>query len=50
MLELITSLFFSKYSGTDPDVNMENPVSDQSKFGESYGAARKLLFGVKVNF
>lgn len=41
---------FSKYSGTDPDVNMENPVSDQSKFGESYGAARKLLFGVKVNF
>lgn len=40
---------FTKYSGADPDINIENPVADQSKFGENYGATRKMIFGVNLN-
>ncbi len=40
---------FTKYSGADPDINIENPVATQSKFGENYGATRKMIFGVNLN-
>ena len=40
---------FSKFSGNDPDVNMESPTVGQSIFGEPYGSPRKILFGINLN-
>ncbi|MEO6933069.1 MAG: hypothetical protein ABI151_15650, partial [Chitinophagaceae bacterium] len=40
---------FTKYSGADPDVNMESPVAAQTQFGENFGATRKIIFGVNLN-
>ncbi len=40
---------FTKFSGNDPDINMENPVSGQSIWGEAYGAPGKFIFGIKLN-
>lgn len=41
---------FTKFSGSDPDVNIESPVVGQSKWGESYGAPRRYTLGVNVSF
>ena len=40
---------FSKFSGNDPDVNMENPTVGQSIWEEPYGSPRKILFGINLN-
>ncbi len=40
---------FSKFSGNDPDVNMESPTVGQSIFGEPYGSPRRILFGINLN-
>jgi TonB-linked SusC/RagA family outer membrane protein len=40
---------FTKFSGTDPDINMESPNVGQSIWGEAYGAPRKIIFGVNLN-
>lgn len=40
---------FSKFSGTDPDINMESPTVGQSIWGEAYGAPRKIIFGINLN-
>jgi len=40
---------FTKYSGADPDVNIESPVASQTKFGENFGATRKVIIGVNLN-
>ncbi len=39
---------FSKFSGNDPDVNMESPTVGQSIFEEPYGTPRRVLFGINV--
>jgi len=40
---------FTNYSGSDPDVNIESPVTGQDKWGANYGATRKVIFGVNLN-
>lgn len=40
----------TKFSGIDPDINMESPESGQSIWGESYGASRKIIFGINIDF
>jgi TonB-linked SusC/RagA family outer membrane protein len=40
---------FTKYSGADPDVNMESPVASQTQVGENFGVTRKIIFGVNLN-
>jgi hypothetical protein len=40
---------FTKYSGSDPDVNIESPVTSQTQVGETFGATRKLVVGVNLN-
>ena len=40
---------FTKFSGADPDVNIESPVSGQNKWGENFGATRKIIFGINAD-
>jgi len=40
---------FTDYSGADPDVNIENPVTAQTQSGENVGATKKIIFGVNLN-
>lgn len=40
----------TKFSGLDPDINLESPESGQSIWGESYGASRKIILGVNIDF
>lgn len=40
---------FTKYSGSDPDVDIESPISAQNKGSENFGAARKIILGVNLN-
>lgn len=42
-------IVFTKFSGTDPDINIESPVAGQDKWGANYGATRKVIFGVNLN-
>lgn len=39
---------FTKFSGADPDINIESPVTGQDKWGENYGATRKIIFGINM--
>jgi len=53
-LRLYTSIdnlaVLTKFSGIDPDINIESPESGQSIWGESYGASRKIIVGVNIDF
>jgi hypothetical protein len=40
---------FTKYSGADPDINIESPVAEQTQVGENFGATRKLILGINLN-
>ena len=40
---------FTKFSGSDPDVNMENPQTSMDS-NARYSPARKILFGLSLDF
>lgn len=40
---------FTKYSGSDPDVNIESAVAQQDKGSLNYGASRKFILGANIN-
>lgn len=41
---------FTKFSGGDPDVNMESPVINQEASSARYSPTRKVLFGLNAEF
>lgn len=41
---------FTKFSGGDPDVNMESPVINQDANSARYSPTRKVLFGLNAEF
>lgn len=43
-------LLLTKFSGADPDVNLENPVINQNASSARYSPTRKIVLGVSVEF
>ena len=41
---------FTKFSGADPDVSIENPIINQDAYSARYSPARKILFGISLDF
>lgn len=41
---------FTKFSGTDPDVSIENPTISQDANSARYAPTRKIMFGISLDF